>query len=128
MDPLKKIGMHAGASPAIFRKADMLRNNMTKEESLLWHFLKKKPYGCKFRRQHPFGIYVLDFYCHGKRLSIEIDGYNHRHPNQIQYDQERTEFIKSFNIIELRFLNEDINTRLENVQMAILEQLRAVSH
>jgi very-short-patch-repair endonuclease len=73
MDPLKEIGMHAGASPNIFRKAEMLRSKMTIYETKIWRFLSKKPLGFKFRRQHPFGIYVLDFYCHSKRLSIEID-------------------------------------------------------
>jgi very-short-patch-repair endonuclease len=27
-----------------------------------------------FRRQHPIGPYVLDFYCPAARLAIEIDG------------------------------------------------------
>lgn len=56
--------LHAGASPTIFKFAERLRRNMTDSEKKLWGFLKQKPNGFKFRRQHPFGIYILDFYCH----------------------------------------------------------------
>ncbi len=69
--------MHDGASPKIFRYAHILRKNMTEPELKLWEFLKKHPLGYKFRRQHPIHKYILDFYCHKKRLSIEVDGKNH---------------------------------------------------
>ena len=125
MDPLKEIGMHAGASARIFQKAEMLRNKMTIQEKKMWNFLKKKPLGYKFRRQHPFGIYILDFYCHSKRLSIEIDGKNHAH--QIDYDKERTQFINCFRVEEIRFLNENIFNNFDKIEKVILEYLRADS-
>ena len=119
--------MHAGATPTIFKKAAMLRNSATKEEQKLWEFLKTKPCGFKFRRQHPFGIFILDFYCHSKRLSIEVDGPNHNRKAQVRYDSERTEFINSFNITELRFANDEINNEISKVQNAILETLQSNS-
>ena len=77
-DPLKISGMHDGAIPEIFRNAAKLRANMTETENIIWEFLRTKPSGFKFRRQHPINKYILDFYCHRKRLSIEIDG-GYRH-------------------------------------------------
>jgi hypothetical protein len=47
---------------------------MSLPEGLLWRELRKRPSGLKFRRQHPAGIYVLDFYCAAARLAIEVDG------------------------------------------------------
>ena len=125
MDPLTEIGMHAGASPGIFKKAEMLRNKMTTSEEKMWNFLKKKPLGFKFRRQHPFGAYILDFYCHAKRLSIEIDGKNHSY--QYDYDKERTNFINSLLVEEIRFQNEEVMTNFNDVDKIILEYLRADS-
>ena len=117
--------MHAGAPPEIFRKAMMLRNNLTKEEHRLWSFLRNKPNGFKFRRQHPFGLFILDFYCHSARISIELDGPNHNLAAQTQYDYERTEFIKSLNVEEIRFTNTEVNQDFNRVQKVILERLRA---
>lgn len=117
--------MYAGAKPEIFRKAVMLRNNMTKPEIKFWEFLKTRPLGSKFRRQHPFGIFVLDFYCHSKKLNIELDGTSHENEIQMKYDKEGTTFIKSQGVLELRFQNEDINTNLEYIKETILHFLRA---
>jgi very-short-patch-repair endonuclease len=50
---------------------------MSLPEVLLWQRLKSRPNGLKFRRQHPAGPYILDFYCHEARLVIEIDGMAH---------------------------------------------------
>ena len=66
-------GMHAGAKPELFRFADELRERMTEAEEKLWKYLRKKPLGYKFRRQHPFSLYILDFYCHKAKLAIEFD-------------------------------------------------------
>lgn len=76
-DPLKISGMHDGAAPSVFKNAERLRENMTEPELKLWDYLKTKPMGFKFRRQHPIAGYVLDFYCHKLRLSIELDGEYH---------------------------------------------------
>ena len=124
MDRLNELGMHAGASPEIFRRAAMLRNNMTLTENILWEILRLKPLGYKFRRQHPFGIYILDFYCHKCRLSIEIDGKSHDKNRQKIYDNKRTDFIESFGIKELRFKNSEIIDSKAKVVNTILKHLR----
>ncbi|MDO1501176.1 endonuclease domain-containing protein [Winogradskyella maritima] len=113
------IGMHFGAPPKIFKNARILRGKMTAEESLLWDYLKTKPYGYKFRRQHPCGLYILDFYCHHIRLSIEIDGDYHLKQEQIVKDLERTQFINDCGIKEIRFTNDDINNNMRRVAEVI---------
>ena len=50
---------------------------MTKPERLLWWALRRKQTGFHFRRQHPAGPYVLDFYCDTARLCVEADGVSH---------------------------------------------------
>lgn len=113
--------MHFGATPKIFDNARILRSKETQEERILWEYLKIKPQGFKFRRQHPCGIYILDFYCHRIMLSIEIDGYYHLKKKQIESDKERTKFLEECGIKELRFTNEDINNEL----VEILKQLKS---
>ena len=58
-------------------RARHLRRVMTPPEVWLWNLLRQKPEGIRFRRQHPLGPYVLDFYCPEARLAIEIDGMAH---------------------------------------------------
>ena len=115
--------MHAGAKPEIFRFAEKLRANMTEAERRLWAFLRLKPKGFKFRRQHPFGRYVLDFYCHKAKLAIEIDGKYHELPEQKKLDKTRTNEIENRGIRELRFTNEEVMTQFEEVQKTILGHL-----
>lgn len=100
--------MHHGATPSVFRNAAKLRASMTETECILWNYLKTKPQGYKFRRQHPIAGYVLDFYCHKLKLSIEIDGGYHLKPEQIEKDIERTTYLKDIGISELRFTNDQV--------------------
>ena len=72
--PFKNGGMFEGASHLIFANAKLLRKNMTAAETVLWMYLKAGINDCKFRRQHPIGIYIADFYCHKAKLGIEVDG------------------------------------------------------
>ncbi|MCE7997127.1 MAG: endonuclease domain-containing protein [Roseivirga sp.] len=115
--------MHAGASARIFQLARKLRDNMTIPEKRLWEFLKSRPNGFKFRRQHPCGEYILDFYCHEKRLSIEVDGESHNKANQVEKDATRTDFLRQIGIKELRFQNEDVLNQLERIVSAITLEL-----
>ncbi|WP_246431404.1 endonuclease domain-containing protein [Winogradskyella flava] len=124
---LKKNGMHNKAHPIIFKNAARLRDNMTESERLLWKKLRLKPQGFKFRRQHPISSFVLDFYCHKIKLSIEIDGDYHLTKEQQVKDKERTEAIKELGIKEIRFRNKDVTDDIENVMLKINSELRAGS-
>jgi len=71
------------------RKARALRAEMSLPEVLLWQALRTRPGGHKFRRQHPAGPYVLDFFCAQRGLAIEIDGEVHNRGNRPQHDIAR---------------------------------------
>ena len=73
----------------IRQTARRLRAEMSLPEVLLWQRLRGRKGGARFRRQHPAGNYVLDFYCHEARLVIEIDGISHTMGNRPQRDQAR---------------------------------------
>jgi very-short-patch-repair endonuclease len=96
-----------------------LRKNQTPQEVILWEVLSNKKLGVKFRRQHSIGSYIVDFYCHEKKLVIELDG--SQHMKQKEYDTERDNFLKSHNITTIRFWNNHIDESLDGVVMKILE-------
>jgi very-short-patch-repair endonuclease len=116
--------MHYDAKAELFDFARNLRKKPTQAEAVLWEALKyKKLEGHKFRRQHPIGSYILDFYCHASRLSIEIDGGYHLAKEQALYDKNRTSDLESMSIKELRFENVQVLNHLGKVLAIILEQL-----
>lgn len=59
-----------GAGSILFENAKALRKSLTHAEMILWNYLKMKPSEYKFRRQHPIGNYIADFYCHHLKLII----------------------------------------------------------
>ena len=113
--------LHKTAKKNIFVNAFHLRNRMTKAENMLWEELRNKKLGVKFRRQHPFCGFILDFYCHQFMLSIELDGKYHEDEIQKEYDQQRTEIIIREGLTEVRFKNEEIYHSLEKV----IEQIKS---
>ncbi len=74
-----------------------------------------------FRRQHPYGIYILDFYCFEANLAIEVDGKIHL--SKKEYDDERTRFLESSGLRVLRFENSDIESRIDWVIKVINQYL-----
>lgn len=126
-DPLKISGMHDGATPKVFRNAARLRANMTEAETKLWDYLKTKPMNFKFRRQHPLAGYVLDFYCHKLRVSIELDGGYHFTKKQRAKDAERTSYLNKVGIREIRFQNDEISNNFESTVQKINTYLSAGS-
>ncbi len=87
----KKDGMFNEANPLVFELAKELRRNMTDAEIILWSYLKGGINGLKFRRQHPIGIYVADFYCHKIKLIVEVDGSIHNKKEVKDYDEKERE-------------------------------------
>ena len=109
------------ASSDAFEKARALRKNGTKAEDKLWQAVRnRKIDGLKFRRQHPFYIYIFDFYCHKAKLAIEIDGGYHDLPKQKTLDIERTDRIREMGISELRFTNENVINQFDMVCESII--------
>jgi very-short-patch-repair endonuclease len=107
--------MFYGASPEVFKKAAMLRRNMTDSEKVLWEQLRHGINGYKFRRQHPADIFILDFYCHTAKLVIEIDGKSHDAITSQEYDKIRTERLESFGLKVIRFTNQQVLENADNV-------------
>jgi very-short-patch-repair endonuclease len=107
--------MFDGAEKALFASASQLRKQQTFAEELLWQYLKTKPLGLKFRRQHVYGIYILDFYCHKLKLVIEVDGSIHDEKEVKQNDEIRQKHLEEDNLTVLRFTNDDIRINLEKL-------------
>ena len=118
---LKDEGMHAGAKADTFAFAHSLRKAQTPQEKKLWDYLRTRPKGLKFRRQHPFNHYVLDFYCHGAGLVIELDGKQHK--SNVEYDQDRTKIIEGYGIKVIRFENCEVDNNFDGVKKSILKLL-----
>src|SRR5215210_707225 len=98
-----------------------LRAEQTQAEATLWQLLRnRKLIGGKFRRQVPVGRYVADFYCHERKLIVELDGEAHSDPDQQAHDQNRDTFLRSQGLRILRFSNEDALGGPEKV----LDQIR----
>ena len=116
--------LHKGATGNSFRYAIMNRQLQTEAENLLWQNLRsRKQRGVKFRRQHPVGSFILDFYSHECRLAIEVDGEYHNEQEQKEYDQGRTYELEENGIKVIRFTNQEIIEKLDWVLEEIKKYL-----
>jgi very-short-patch-repair endonuclease len=112
--------MRPKQTPKATERARQLRRNATYPEKMLWNALKNRQLAnLKFRRQHPLGKLVLDFYCEEQKLCLELDGDSHR--DRAQYDCERQTWIEGQGIRVLRFGNDDVLENLESVLESILK-------
>jgi very-short-patch-repair endonuclease len=92
-------------------------------ERILWSKLRSAQVeGTSFRRQHPIGPYVLDFYCPTLSLALELDGGQHGNPERNDKDRARDAWLRARGIQVLRFWNSDIFSNLDGV----LEEIRRV--
>ena len=100
----------------VVKRARKLRSEMTLPEGLLWRELRKRPADLKFRRQHPAGIYVLDFFCAAARLAIEVDGAAHNGERAARSDTRRSEYLRSQKVATVRV---PATTILKDVDVAV---------
>ena len=111
-------------SAMIVHAARELRQDATDAEARLWDALRgRRLAGLKFRRQHPYGRFVLDFFCVEQGLAVELDGGVHAEPMQAARDVERTEFLLAHGIRVLRFKNDQVENEIETVLRQIEESL-----
>src|SRR5262245_14159260 len=97
-------------------KRRYLRSHMTYPENILWLQLRKRQLlGRKFRRQFGTGNYVLDFYCPELKPGIEVDGITHERDGGKEHDQRKDHYLKEFGIKTLRFKDEDVFHRIDDV-------------
>lgn len=108
--------LHKEANGKLYQFGRELRQELTEAEKLLWAELRnKKLNGLKFRRQHPIDKFVADFYCHEKKLVIELDGDIHDEKVNKEYDDARTAMLTGLNVIVLRFRNRDVINNMKDV-------------
>ncbi|MFN4186018.1 MAG: endonuclease domain-containing protein [Hyphomonas sp.] len=96
-------------------KARELRRKLTLPEVILWTALRGERLGARFRRQHPIGPYILDFYCETLKLALEVDGSSHDHPDQARHDMRRTQWLNLRGISVLRIPARDVLGNLDGV-------------
>ncbi|HEX7693574.1 MAG TPA: DUF559 domain-containing protein [Sphingomonas sp.] len=103
-------------------RARRLRREMTLPEIILWHWMRGRPGGLRFRHQHPLGRYSLDFYCPSAKLAIEVDGEAHDRGDQPQRDTERDVWVAGKGIRTLRIAAVEVLRNLDAVTRLIVAE------
>ena len=94
--------------------ARRLRRPLTDSEVLVWERVRDRRFrNLKFRRQHPIGALVTDFYCDELRLVLEIDGGIHLDPEQRARDRERELVLQDLGLRVVRITNEQVAKDLD---------------
>jgi very-short-patch-repair endonuclease len=114
--------------PHLIRATKSLRRRQTFAEKVLWNNLRsRKLRGYKFVRQYPVAGYVVDFYCHERRLAIEVDGGIHMEKEIWERDAFRTKILEQQGLQVVRFSNEDVLARTSDVLLMINDVLSPFS-
>lgn len=106
-------------------KARLMRNHPTEAEKLMWQILSGNRFGVNFRRQHIIGDCIVDFACLSKSLVIEIDGGYHDTEQQKQEDANRTEWLEQQGFSVIRFTNDEVFSKLDDVIQLIERYLQS---
>ena len=107
-------------------RARRLRRNMSDAEALLWSELRGRRLGsAKFRRQRPVGPYIGDFVCYRPRIIIELDGGQHEGEDIAANDHARTKWLEAKGFRVLRFWNDDVLERTDDVLGIVFNELLA---
>jgi very-short-patch-repair endonuclease len=111
--------------PKTTQVARMMRKNSTWAEKLVWSWLRNKRFSAyKFRRQHPFGPHVLDFFCVEANLNIELDGFMHGFPDRKRADAARDARLEARGIRVMRFWNSRLRREKQEIRDAIWRALQ----
>ncbi len=110
------------APPRTISNAQRLRRSLSVPEARLWQRLRFRAPGTPiFRRQHPIGPYVLDFYCAKARLAVEIDGISHDMDTRPQRDIERDAWLAARGVRVLRIAARELRARIDEMADAIIQ-------
>ncbi|HJZ58923.1 MAG TPA: endonuclease domain-containing protein [Gemmataceae bacterium] len=111
--------------PRLLDFARSMRCEPTPAEKVMWRLLRNRQLaGFKFRRQHPLGLYILDFYSRDAALVVELDGDSYFTPEGIEHDRVRHAYLASLGLFVLRFPNTDVYDNEEDV----IELIGATCH
>jgi very-short-patch-repair endonuclease len=101
-----------------------LRRDQTDAEATLWRLLRGRSFvGFKFRRQHPVGPFIVDFFCYQQQLAVELDGGQHYEQAAQAYDERRTRYLNERGIRVLRFPTDLVFKERDGVLAAIALEL-----
>ena len=106
------------ATDKAYKNARRLRRELSLPEKLLW--VRLRGADARFRRQHPVGAYVLDFYCPAANLAIEVDGAAHDFGDRPRRDDVRIEWLKSQGIDVLRIPAKDVLADPDEIADAVI--------
>jgi very-short-patch-repair endonuclease len=106
------------ATDKAYKNGRRMRRELSLPETLLWVRLRGAE--LRFRRQHPIGAYILDFYCPGARLAIEVDGAAHDMGDKPERDELRTQWLKGEGIEVLRIPAKEVLADPDAVADALL--------
>lgn len=105
-------------------RARKLRRDMTNAERKPWSLLRRDRCGVYFRRQVPFGPYILDFCSIKIKLVVELDGGQHFVEKGIVADRKRDAALRKQGLAVLRFTDREVLTNTDGVMHAIYEQIQ----
>ncbi len=117
--------MVRGTTKATVVKARTLRRAMSPPEAMLWRVLRERPAGLKFRRQHPVGPFVLDFYCPSAKVAIEVDGVAHEMGGNVGRDLRRDRWLGEQGVAVLRVPAAEVLADVGGVVAGIVERCGA---
>jgi very-short-patch-repair endonuclease len=108
--------------------ARRLRRALSPPEARLWSRLRQRAPGlATFRRQHPIGPYVLDFYCAKARLAIEIDGMSHDIGDRPERDLRRDAWLKARGVTMMRIPAGELTTNFGETVDAIVRMAASLT-
>ncbi len=104
-------------------RARKLRKQLTPPEARLWVALRRRAVaGLRFRRQHPIGPFIVDFYCPSARLAVEIDGVTHANDEVEAYDARRDLYLERVGLTVLRipavYVRDNLDAVLSEIERA----------
>ncbi len=103
-------------------RARKLRRSLSPPEAMLWTALRARPGGLKFRRQHPYGRYTLDFFCVAAALCVEVDGDAHDMGSNPDRDATRDEWLRRHGIETMRVNVGEVFRNLEGVVAGVVDR------
>ena len=119
-----KIGLRH-QDPEMAKRARNLRKQMTDAEKYFWRQLRDRRFiETKFRRQVPFGPYILDFYCAQNRIAVELDGGQHFSAQRRTKDFKKDRFLRSRGIRTIRYSDREVLLDSEAVMQHLWKVLR----
>ena len=97
-------------------------------EGLLWQVLRTRPEGLKFRRQHPLGPFIADFYCASAKVVVEVDGAMHGIEDRAASDFRRDAWISEQGLRIVRIFAVDVMRDLDAVVRMIVAECALPLH